>query len=268
MSLICEALGVHRSSYHYWFFHNKTICPMTVETIAVVKQLFNRSKGAAGARTISTMATAKGYRLSRYRARKLMKKLNLVSRQSRKHRYVLSREILPALPNYLNREFNVMAPNQVWCGDVTYIWVDNRWLYLAVVMALFSRKPVGFALSHSPDTNVTLAALTMAFESRGRPQGLLFHSDQGCHYTSQRYRQQLADYQIKQSMSRRGNCWDNSPLARFFRSLKSEWIPIDGYSSFEEAKRAITDYIINDYCLIRPHSYHQGKTPNEAEKNY
>ncbi|WP_157935217.1 DDE-type integrase/transposase/recombinase, partial [Vibrio breoganii] len=104
--------------------------------------------------------------------------------------------------------FAVTAPNQVWVGDVTYVWAGNRWSYLAVVIDLFARKPIGWAMSFSPDSQLTGKALKMAYESRGKPSNVLFHSDQGSHYTSGKYRQVLWRYQIKQSLSRRGNCWD------------------------------------------------------------
>lgn len=106
--------------------------------------------------------------------------------------------------NDLNRAFDVAAPNQVWVGDITYIWACSNWVYLAVVLDLFARQPVGWALSLSPDSALTKKALIMVFESRGRPQGLMFHSDQGCQYTSLEFTQQLWIYQIGQSMSRRG----------------------------------------------------------------
>ncbi len=136
------------------------------------------------------------------------------------------------IPNLLDRQFAVTQPNQVWCGDVTYIWTGNRWAYLAVVMDLFARKPVGWAMSFSPDSELTCKELSHAFESRVRPQGLMFHSDQGSHYTSRKFRQLLWRCQITQSMSRRGNCLDNSPMERFFRSLKTEWVPTIGYRSY------------------------------------
>jgi putative transposase len=156
----------------------------------------------------------------------------------------------------------------VRCGDVTYIWAGNRWAYLAVVMDLFARKPVGWALSHSPDSNATCQALSMAYESRGRPKEVMFHSDQGSHYTSRQFRQLLWRYRLSQSMSRRGNYWDNSPMERFFRSLKTEWIPTTGYGGFSEAKQCINDYIIGYYSEIRPHSYNGGLTLNESEYRY
>ena len=165
-------------------------------------------------------------------------------------------------------KFDVVNPNQYWCGDVTYIWTGNRWAYLAIVLDLFARKPIGWAMSFSPDTKLTAKALTMAYESRGKPKGVIFHSDQGSHYTSRKYRQMLWRYQIEQSMSRRGNCWDNAPMERFFRSLKTEWVPTKGYRSFVEAESAVIDYIIGYYSQVRPHQYNAGLPPNESEKRY
>ena len=139
---------------------------------------------------------------------------------------------------------------------------------MAVVLDLFSRKAVGWAMSLSADTELTVSALEMAFESRGKPKNLIFHSDQGSQYTSFKYRQRLWKYQITQSMSRRGNCWDNAPMERFFRSLKTEWIPTPGYKSFTEAKQDVTDYIIGYYSQVRPHHYNAGLSPNESERRF
>lgn len=234
----------------------------------MVKAIFAESNGSAGARTISTIATQREVPLSRYRASRIMKACQLHSRQQPKHRYRKEKQEHAAIPNHLNREFNVMEPNKIWCGDVTYIWVGKRWAYLAIVMDLFSRKPIGWALSFSPDSGLTGDALAMAFESRGKPKGVMFHSDQGCHYTSRKFRQQLWRYQIKQSMSRRGNCWDNAPMERFFRSLKTEWVPSTGYDSFAQAKHKIIDYIIGYYSQVRPHQHNKGLAPNVAEEKY
>jgi putative transposase len=233
-----------------------------------VKEVHRQSNGSAGARTVAIMATNNGYPLSRYRAGNIMKKLELVSCQLPKHAYKKATQEHVAIPNTLDRQFAVTEPDQSWCGDVTYIWAGNRWAYLAVVMDLFARKPVGWALSHSPDSNLTCQALSMAYESRGRPKEVMFHSDQGSHYTSRQFRQLVWRYRLTQSMSRRGNCWDNSPMERFFRSLKTEWIPTIGYQSFSEAKHRINDYIIGYYSEIRPHSYNGGLTPNESEYRY
>ncbi|STM76652.1 putative transposase subunit [Escherichia coli] len=193
--------------------------------------------------------------MGRWLAGRLMKELGLVSCQQPTHRYKRGGHEHVAIPNYLERQFAVTEPNQVWCGDVTYIWTGKRWAYLAVVLDLFARKPVGWAMSFSPDSRLTMKALEMAWETRGKPGGVMFHSDQGSHYTSRQFRQLLWRYQIRQSMSRRGNCWDNSPMERFFRSLKNEWMPVVGYVSFSEAAHAITDYIVGYYSALRPHEY-------------
>ena len=214
------------------------------------------------------MVTTAGVPLTRYRASGLMKKLGLVSCQVPRHRYKKVGNEHVAIPNHLERQFAVSEPNQVWCGDVTYVWAGSRWAYLAVVIDLFARKPIGWALSHSPDSKLTTKALTMAFESRGKPKNVMFHSDQGSHYTSRQFRQLLWRYRIKQSMSRRGNCWDNSPMERFFRSLKTEWIPVTGYRRFTEAQGEISRYITNYYSQLRPHQYNGGLTPNESERRY
>ena len=234
----------------------------------MVKSIFNESNGSAGARTVAQIATSRGTELSRYRARRIMKQCQLESCQQPKHAYKKAKQEHLQIPNHLNREFNVTAPDEVWCGDVTYIWVGKRWAYLAIVMDLYARKPIGWAMSFSPNSHLTGDALTMAFESRGKPKNVMFHSDQGCHYTSQEFRQLLWRYQVKQSMSRRGNCWDNSPMERFFRSLKSEWVPQTGYHCFVNAKQNIIDYIIGYYSKVRPHRHNNGLAPNLAEEKY
>jgi putative transposase len=153
-----------------------------------------------------------------------MKKLGLRSSQPSAPKYKKANNEHLAVPNTLNREFDVKNPNQVWCGDVTYIWIGKRWAYLAIVFDLFSRKPIGWAFLLSPDSQLTSKALMNAYESRGRPKGVTFHSDQGMHYTSNIFRQTLWRCQIQQSMSRRGNCWDNAPMERFFRSFTRSWL--------------------------------------------
>ena len=191
-----------------------------------------------------------------------------MSRQLPSHKYAKAEKSHLAIPNLLGRQFSPTKPNQVWCGDVTYIWTGKRWLYLAVVIDLYARKVVGWSCSKSPDSKVTQKALRMAFECRGRPKGLLFHSDQGCHYTSKNYRQQLWLYKIRQSLSRRGNCWDNAPTERFFRSFKTEWMPKSGYINYQTAENSIKEYINGYYNLYHPHRHNDTKSPINAEKEW
>ena len=269
LTQLCSAFTVNRTSYYTWC--NSQLKKPSLKSLkehSALQLIHQESKGSAGARTLSKIAIQRGIPISRYRASKLMKNLGLVSKQPPNHSYKKAAQPHVEIPNKLNREFDVKHPNKVWCGDITYVWVGKRWAYLAVVLDLFSRKPIGWALSYSPDTQLTTKALTMAFEARGRPKGLLFHSDQGCHYTSKQFRQLLWRYQIEQSMSRRGNCWDNSPMERFFRSLKTEWVPQSGYVSFKEAKREIIDYVIGYYSKVRPHHHNGGYPPNVIELQY
>jgi len=188
-----------------------------------------------------------------------MRQLELVSTQAPTHKYKKVTQEHRALPNGLARQFAVSAPNQVWCGDVTY---------LAVVIDLFARKPIGWALSSSPDSELTCKALCMAYESRGRPNGIMFHSAQGCHCTSLKFRQPLWLYRMLQSPGRKGHCWDNAPMERLFRSLKTEWVPKAGYPTQQEAQRELIDYLIGYYSQIRPHQYNDGLTSNESERLY
>jgi len=259
---------VHRSSFKYYLSHPKKLTAKTIELHSKVREMFRLSNNSVGSRTISAMVTTSGIDLSRYRARKAMQELGLISKQPSAPKYKKANNEHLTAANILAREFNVTKPNQVWCGDVTYIWIGKRWAYLAVVMDLYARKPIGWALSLSPDSQLTSKALQHAYESRGQPNDVMFHSDQGMHYTSKKFRQTLWRCQMKQSMSRRGNCWDNAPMERFFRSLKTEWIPKYGYTSFTEADHSITKYITGYYSQLRPHRHNNGLCPNEAERNY
>ncbi|MJM40010.1 IS3 family transposase, partial [Salmonella enterica subsp. arizonae] len=220
---LCHVFGVHRSSYRYR--ENRPEKPDGRRAVlrSQVPELHGISHGSAGAGSIATMATLRGCRTGRWLAGRLMKEPGLVSCQQPTHRYKRGGHEHIAIPNHPERQFAVTETNQVWCGNVTYIWTGKRWAYLAVVLDLFARKPVGRAMSFSPDSRLPMKALEMAWEPRGKPGGVMFHSVQGSHYTSRQFRQLLWRYRIRQSMSRCGNCRDNSPMERFFRSLKNEW---------------------------------------------
>ncbi|MEG0399533.1 MAG: IS3 family transposase [Hafnia sp.] len=206
----------------------------------------------------------KGAPMSRYRAGRLMKD----SCQPGKHQYKNARQEHTCLPNLLEHQLAVPEPDRVWCGDITYIWAGNRWCYLAVVMDLFACRIIGWSLSANADTALISSALRMAYETRGQPREVMFHSDQGSQYTGLKYQQLLWRYRIKQSVSRRGNCWDNSPMERFFRSLKTEWVPANGYAGKDEARRQIGGYILNYYNSVRHHHYNGALTPEASENRY
>jgi len=168
-----------------------------------VNELFTQSRSAAGSRSIMLMMRADGIEIGRFKVRKLMSEMKLISKQPGSHAYKKATVERPDIPNVLDREFTVSAPNEVWCGDITYVWAQGRWHYLAAVIDLFARRVVGWAFSSKPDADLVIKALDMAYEQRGRPQNVLFHSDQGSQYGSRGFRQRLWRYRFNQSMSRR-----------------------------------------------------------------
>jgi putative transposase len=261
---LLSVFDLSRSSYSY---HREQLTVVDVERERIkakVIAMHNESRCAAGARTISGQLKQEGEQVGRYKAVRLMAEAGLVSKQQKRHRYKAAKDESIIAPNHLAREFNVTKANEVWCGDVTYVCSGKSWLYLAVVIDLYKRKAIGWSCSTSPDSQLTISALRMAYESRKRPTGVMFHSDQGCHYTSKAFRQQLWQYQIKQSMSRRGNCWDNAVMERFFRSFKNEWMPKECYTSYCLAECDIAAYI-RFYNYRRGHSYNEYLAPAIAE---
>lgn len=258
-----------KSSYYYGL-KPKPISLEAVKIKALIRQIFNDSKHSAGARSIAAiMMNEHGIKLSRYMVGKLMAQMGLKSCQLKTHKYKHADNTHKIHGNLLNRNFSPTAPNQVWTGDVTYIRIKGGWCYLAVVLDLYARRVVGFAVSDSPDSILTTKALQMAYETRLKPSNVLFHSDQGTHYTSKTFAESVASCNgMTQSMSRRGNCWDNAPTERFFRSFKTEWMPKNGYENIAEAKSAIIDYIWGYYQTVRPHTFNNYLTPLEKEKRY
>ncbi len=169
-----------------------------------------------------------GTQIGRLKVRKLMCETNLISKQPGSHAYKKATVERPDIPNVLDRGFSVASPDKVWCGDITYVWAEGRWHYLVAVIDLYARRVVGWAFLAKPDADLVIKALHMAYEQRGRPQNVLFDSDQGSQYGSRSFRQRLWRYRFTQSMSRRVNYHDNAPMERLFRSLKTEWIPTVG----------------------------------------
>lgn len=223
MLSLCRLWSVHRSVYYA-----QVKRPVNVQRIQLrsrVRAFHALSRGAAGSRAISQMLRQSGVDAGWWLAQRLMQECGLASRQPVKHRYRMNEDNSPALPNLLNRQFNPAAPNRAWCGDISFIRLQDRWCYLALVVDLYSRRIIGSALSLTADADLVCRALRNALETRPRDGRLLFHSDQGVQYKSYKYRGLLWHYGVMQSMSRRGNCLDNSPMVRVFRSLKSEWLP-------------------------------------------
>lgn len=268
VELVCSAFGIATSSYYECRSRRPGLEAERRHLRQEVNRLFTLSRGAAGSRMLVGMMREAGHKIGRYKVRWLMKEANLTCKQPGPHVYKTATVERPDIPNRLARAFDVNRPNTVWCGDITYLWAGSRWCYLATVLELYSRRVIGWSISERPDANLVIKALNMAYEQRGRPSGVMFHSDQGCQYGSRKFRQRLWRYRMTQSMSRRGNCWDNAPMERLFRSLKSEWVPATGYLSMSEAMRDISYYLMTYYNWRRPHQHNDGLPPAIAEDRF
>ncbi|WP_349343457.1 IS3 family transposase [Marinobacter sp. MMG032] len=267
VEMVCNALDISRSSYYEYRQRRNHVDVERLALKAQVNRLFTKSRSSAGSRTIKGLLSEEGVVVGRFKVRRLMAELGLICKQPGPHAYKQATVERPDIPNHLAREFAVDRPDQVWCGDITYIWSGQRWSYLAVALDLFARRVVGWAMSSSPDADLVVKALDHAWEQRGQPEKVMFHSDQGSQYASRKFRQRLWRYRMTQSMSRRGNCWDNAPMERLFRSLKTEWVPALGYRNLPEAKKDVGGYLMDYYNRQRPHTFNDGISPVAAEEN-
>ncbi len=203
--MLCEVFETPRSCYYDHCLQRRAPDAEQVRLLSRVNELFEESRSAAGSRSIVSVLQEDGEQIGRIEVRGLMRELGLISKQPSSHAYKKTTVERPDLPNILNREFDVSAPNQVRCCDITCIWAQGKWHYLAVVMDLYARRVVAWAFSNTPDTDLVIKSLDIAYEQRGSPQYLLFHSDQSAQYGGRQFRQRLWRCRIRQSMSRRGN---------------------------------------------------------------
>ena len=266
MNRLCSVFGVSRSGYYVYLHRIKRIDAERIRLRVKATEILNKSRHSAGSRTIMIKMHEDGEIIGRFKVRRLMKEAKLESKQPKPAAYKTAKTERPDIPNHLDRKFEVERPNQVWCGDITYVGSQGRWVYLAVVLDLYARRVVGWSLSSRADAELVITALNMAHQLLGKPQDVVFHSDQGSQYASKSFRQHLWRYCMKQSMSRPGNCWDNAPMERMFRSFKSEWMPSAGCRSFLEAKKDIGHYLMDYYNWYRPHQNNGGMAPIVAEK--
>lgn len=266
MTVMSKVLGVSRSGYYAW--STRSVSQRRLQKQRLGQAVVDAHKASAG---------VYGYRkvhkdvcerqpCCEETVRKVMQEKQLCARQKRKFVVTTdSRHGLPVAPNLLNRQFHAVQPNQKWVADITYIGTQTGWTYLAAIMDLFSRRIVGWATSNSINTQLVREALHRALRTRGATKDLIHHSDQGSQYASTDYRQTLALQGITCSMSRRGNCWDNACIERFFRSLKTEWLADTLYKNHEHAKLAIFEYIESFYNTTRRHAALGYMTPVQFE---
>ena len=231
-----------------------------------IKSLFVESRGSAGKRTLRDLLKRKGIFVGLYLVRKLMKQQGLFSKQPQKWQN-RNKENGQIFANHLNREFTPNADTTVFCGDTTYLKVNGIWCYLAVVINLCNRQVMGWKLSRHHDSELVVDALHHAMLNVKKTAKMIFHSDQGSIYGSKVFCKTVQDYGLTQSMSRRGNCWDNAPMERWFRSFKYEWMQEGGYLTLGLAMDDVRDYVMY-YNFVRPHRYNQGLPPVLTKTTY
>jgi putative transposase len=268
VKLLCEVMEVSRSGF-YDFMKRQQQPPDSREQRLIVKvrAIHKANEQAYGSRRMSEALRAEGEDVGRYQAATLMNKANVQVKQKKRFRITTeSKHRYPVAPNLLDRQFNVDAPNTVWGGDITYLWTDEGWLYLAVIIDLFSRRVVGWSLSSCMKVDLVRDALLMAIWRRKPGPGLIHHSDRGSQYACHAYQDLLKEHGMIPSMSRKGDCWDNAVIERFFRSLKSERSDHRRYLTREAAKQDVIHYIEMFYNSRRLHSYLGYVSPAEYEK--
>ena len=261
---ICRHLKCARSSY-YRRAAPKAIDANKVKLRAAVRHIHADVDATYGSRRMQAELNAQGFVVGRYKVRGLMQGLQLKAKRPKQHRYPIAGKPSQIAPNCLNRQFNPSNTNTHWTGDITYIRTSQGWLYLAIVLDLYSRRVVSWAFSSQPNSELSIRAINLAVQLRRPQQSVLFHSDQGVQYSSDVFRQALTQYNITASMSRRGNCLDNAVTERFFRSLKSERVNYKQYKTRADGMVDIADYIESFYNQKRRHSTLGNISPVEYE---
>lgn len=271
IDLMCKVLDVRRSGFYH---HQKQQAvkeddPERAELLEWVKKIAESSDYTYGGRRMKKALNAIGYPVGRNKAKKLMNEAGVFVRYRKKYKVTTnSKHKQPVFKNILNRQFHALQPGQAYVSDITYVWTQEGWLYLAVVIDLYSRKIVGWSMSSRMKASLVCDALKMALWQRRPKPGLIVHSDRGIQYASHAYRTLLSIYGCLGSMSRKGNCWDNAVAESFFGRLKQERVQWRNYQSRYQAQQDILNYITMFYNSNRIHSSIGYKTPNQVEEEY
>ncbi len=261
----CRVLSVSRSGYYA--AQSRSAKLGLCKTSVHLKAAFMASHQSYGSRRMVTAMAHRGIRIGRYKMRSLMRKAALKPVWKRKFVHTTdSKHNLPIAANVLDRQFNPAAPNKAWVCDISYIRTDTGWLYLAIVLDLFARKVVGWAMAPHMRAELVCTALNRAVAQRRPAAGLIVHSDRGSQYASTEHQEVLSKHGFVCSMSRKGNCWDNAVAERFFLNLKMERVWQRRYANQAEAQTDITDYIVSFYNCIRLNSVLNNMSPCDFEK--
>ena len=268
VTILCHVLGVSTSGFYAWLNRPSSAAAKTTAKLqAAIKAVFEESRGTYGSPRVHAELLAQGWKVSRSRVEREMRKMGLIARRPKKFRVTTdSAHDKPIAENSLDRKFQASQPNRVWTTDITYVWTREGWLYLAAIVDLFSRRVVGWAMANHMRTSLVLNALRMALGRRLPRRGLLHHSDRGVQYASTVYRDTLAGLGIACSMSRKGNCLDNAVSESFFSTIKHELIHRHDWGTRTAASLAIAEYIECFYNTRRRHSYLGFRSPAEYER--
>lgn len=264
---MCKIFCVSRAGFYAWRKRPESKHKRDDKRyLVLIKASFKRSRETYGYRRIHDDLIDQNEMCGKHRVERLMRENNIKPKTRRKFKVTTdSKHNKPTHENYLSRQFNASAPNERWVSDITYVQTMEGWLYLAVIMDLFSRKIIGWSMSNRLKETLVIDALKMALFRRKIHTNLLLHSDRGSQYAADDFQQLLRNNNIKCSMSRKGNCWDNSAMESFFHSLKTECVYHEKYKNRNEAKKSIFDYIEIFYNRQRKHSFLGYKSPEQFE---
>lgn len=270
VAALCRLFEVSRQGYYAYANRPPSARVLADQQLcAKVQSVFDENDATYGSPRVLKALHASGFPASKRRVERAMRSLGLTPPTRRRHRITTQADDAHAVvPNELARDFTATRPNEKWVTDITYVWTDEGWCYVAVVLDLFSRAVVGWSIDASLSTSLPMAALNGAIRRRRPACALLHHSDRGCQYTSAQYRSALATLQISVSMSRKGNCWDNAVAESFFATLKKELVHRRSWPTRLELRRALFEYIEIFYNRRRLHSTNGYKTPAQVESQF
>lgn len=256
VTVLCRVMEVKRSGFYAWLHRGPSLRARHDSVLSAhIRTAFQGSRRTYGSPRVRAELASLGVRTSKRRVERLMRQSGFYA--LRKRRFVRttdSKHTLPIAPNLLQRDFTASAPNRVWATDITYLWTTEGWLYLAVMLDLYSRRVVGWAMSERIDEELVLSTLQMALLRRRPPRGLIHHSDRGSQYCGARYLAVLEANGVIRSMSRKGNCWDNAPSESFFGTLKQELILRAPFLSRDGTRTLVFEYLEAYYNRKRRHS--------------
>ncbi len=268
VALLCRVVKVSRAGFYAWRLRPSAARTRQDQALAVeVVSVYAGSRCRYGSPRVHAELRERGHRIGRKRVARLMREQDIRARHKRRYRTTTdSRHGLPVYPNLLARRFEAPQPNAAWVTDITYIWTLEGWLYLGVILDLFSRRIVGWAMSERIDRRLALDALQMALARRQPPRGLIHHSDRGSQYASHDYQRLLAKHGLVSSMSRRGDCWDNAVAESFFATFKTELVYQSHWQTPREARTAVFEYLELFFNRQRRHSSLGYLSPLEFER--